>query len=62
MTNRSLYEYEIFVKVQRKHLLTVPIADFDVMGRLDPGREFAQQVGRTFSEHLGRIRSKLERA
>jgi hypothetical protein len=62
MTNRPIYEYEILVKVHRKFLVTIPIADFHVSGRLDPEQEFTQQVARTFSEHLARIRAKLDRA
>jgi hypothetical protein len=62
MTNRPVYEYEIRVNVQRKHLLTVPIADFHVSGRLDPGREFTQQVAAIFTRYLAEIQPKLERA
>lgn len=60
MTQR--FTYEITLKVQREGLLTIPIADFRVQGRLDPGKEFAGQLGETITEHLARVHPKLENA
>jgi hypothetical protein len=62
MTNDRIYEYEIIVKVQGKFLMTIPIADFHVHDRLDPGREFVQQMAVIFTGHLERVRPKLEKA
>jgi hypothetical protein len=62
MTNRPIHEYEITVKVQRKFLLTIPVADIHVCGRLDPRLEFGQQIANIFNEHLARIQAKLEKA
>ena len=56
------FTYEIILKVQREGLLTIPIADFHVKGRLDAERDFAGQLSETFVAHLTRIRPKLERA
>jgi hypothetical protein len=60
MTQRITYE--ITVKVQREGLLTLPIAGFRVQGTLDPGRNFAEQLGETITEQLARVHSKLEKA
>ena len=62
MTNQPIYEYEILVKVERKHLMTIPIADFYVQGRFRRQKDFADQLGESFAERLARIRPKLEKA
>jgi hypothetical protein len=50
------------LEVQHKSLLTVPIADIQVEGTLDPDRDFASQIAEAHARHLERIRPTLERA
>ena len=62
MTNQRTTEYEITVKVQSRFLMTIPVADFAVHGRLRREEDFAQQIGKIFAEHLTRVRPTLEKA
>jgi hypothetical protein len=56
------FAYEIVLKVQREGLLTLPIADFHVKGRLDAEKGFAGQLADTYLRYLARLRPKLEKA
>ena len=38
------YRYTIIMKVQREGLLTVPVADFHVEGRLDPEKGTCRDI------------------
>jgi hypothetical protein len=60
MTRR--FTYEIIVKVQREGLLTLPIADFHVLGSLDPESDFGRQLEATFAASLARVQPKLTKA
>ena len=60
MTQR--YTYEIILKVEREGLLTVPVTDFRVLGRLDPERDFVSQFVERFAEHLSRRKRDREKA
>jgi hypothetical protein len=56
------FTYKMKLEVQHKSLLTVPIADIQVEGTLDPDRDFASQIAEAHARHLERIRPTLEKA
>jgi hypothetical protein len=56
------FTYEVILKVQHEGLLTIPVADFRVQGRLDADRDFGQQLADVCARYLARIRPKLEKA
>jgi hypothetical protein len=56
------FRYETTLKVQGEGVLTLPVADFRVSGRLDTGRDFAGQVGHSFGTFLNLIFPRLDKA
>jgi hypothetical protein len=62
MTNQRIFEYEMTVNVQSRFLITIPVAQFTVEGRLRREEDFAEQIGKIFAKRLTAIRPKLEKA